>query len=81
MHIEEYRKNIDDIDKKIISLLDERLEVCKEIGKYKKENNLDVLDAKREEEKIKSIKEDTCKNSDAIIDIYEKIMDVSKKVQ
>lgn len=81
MNLEDYRKDIDNIDQKIVSLLDERLNTCKEIGKYKKENNLPVLDSKREEEKIKSIKDNELTNSDLIAQIYEKIMEVSKKVQ
>ena len=80
MNLEDYRKNIDNIDQKIVSLLDERLNTCKEIGKYKKENNLPVLDSKREDEKINSIK-DNAENKELVVEIYKKIMEESKKVQ
>ncbi len=47
--IHELRRRIDEIDKKIIELLDERMNVVKEIGRVKKEMNMEVRDSSRED--------------------------------
>lgn len=50
MAIDKLRKNIDIIDKNIIDLLNERFKISEEIKNYKIENNLPVLNMKREKE-------------------------------
>ncbi|MDZ7822182.1 MAG: chorismate mutase [Candidatus Marinimicrobia bacterium] len=50
------RKKIDKIDKKLLQLLDERMELAEEIGRIKKARSLPVLDALREEELVKKLK-------------------------
>ena len=51
--IEDYRKKIDDVDKEIIKLYEKRLNISYDIGKYKIENNIPILNKEREEEIIK----------------------------
>lgn len=41
------RKQIDELDNDLISLLAKRMRVCREIGQYKKEHNMTVLQANR----------------------------------
>lgn len=41
------RKQIDDIDNQLMGLLSKRMRVCREIGKFKKEHNMTVLQATR----------------------------------
>lgn len=79
MNIEDYRKQINEIDKKLATLLDERLDVCKKIGEYKKENNIPVLDSRREEEVFANIK--TNAKHEEVVEIYKEIINQSKKVQ
>lgn len=50
--MKQYRKEIDQIDGKIAALLEQRLDLAAEIGKYKQSRGLPVLDEKREREKI-----------------------------
>ena len=50
--IAELRERIDGIDREIIALFNERTDVAAEIGAYKREMGLPVLDAAREREKI-----------------------------
>lgn len=45
--LKRYRKQIDEIDDKLISLFSERKNVVKKIGEIKKINKLPVLDKKR----------------------------------
>jgi len=44
------RKKIDEIDEKFVLLLKDRMELCKRIGKIKKEEGLAVKDLRREDE-------------------------------
>ncbi len=43
------RKKIDTIDENLVILLKDRIELCKRIGKIKKETGLGVKDIRREE--------------------------------
>jgi len=45
--LEEYRSEIDKLDAEMIDILARRLEVIDSIGKYKKENNITILQLKR----------------------------------
>ena len=44
------RKKIDEIDEKIVLLLKERMELCKNIGSVKRESGLPIKDHRREDE-------------------------------
>ena len=57
MNLEEYRKKIDDTDEEILRLVSERMAIAGEIAKYKNENGLPILDAKRERDKLAAISE------------------------
>ena len=46
--LEKCRVEIDEIDRKIIELFEKRMEVVKKVTKYKKDNNLPILDSSRE---------------------------------
>ncbi len=81
MKLDNYRKKIDKIDKKIEKLLESRLELCKEIGTYKKENNLEVLDQNREDAILEKIDSSNLKHKDEIKEIYKEIFNEGKKVQ
>jgi chorismate mutase/prephenate dehydratase len=50
LSLEENRKKINKIDEGLVKLLDERVAVCKEIGKIKAADNIEVMDMNRERE-------------------------------
>ncbi len=77
--IETLRNKIDDIDNEIISLLDSRFELSKEIGKEKAKENISIADQNREEEIL--AKTEKTKNKDAIKATYKTIFEQSKKLQ
>lgn len=52
-----YRKEIDEIDEKIIQLLADRIRVVEKIKEYKKENSILFFDEKRYSEVIVTRKE------------------------
>lgn len=56
MKLDKYRSEIEAIDKKIIELVKQRLKVSKEIGNYKKENNLPILNLQREQTLLNNYK-------------------------
>lgn len=77
------RGKIDRLDKEIIALLEQRMDVVTKIAAIKKQTNQKVLDSSREEQVIKKI-ETYLKNKDyqeAIEETYQGIMDASKKYQ
>ncbi len=81
MKLEDYRKNIDIIDTQIMVLLDERLEIVKEIGKFKSEHNIPVLDNSREKIIYEKINKLELTNKQEIADIYREIMKITKGMQ
>ncbi|MBE6091285.1 MAG: prephenate dehydratase [Clostridium beijerinckii] len=50
--IDDYRNKIDEIDKEITRLFEERMDVVITVGEYKKQNNLPVFNKAREDEVI-----------------------------
>ena len=54
-NIEEIRKEIDIIDERILDEFKERMLLSAKIAKYKKDNNIPVLDEAREKEKLSRI--------------------------
>ena len=51
----EYRDQINDIDKKLVDLLNDRAVVVRNVKKLKQKENLPLYDARREEELVESI--------------------------
>lgn len=50
MDLEDYRKEIDRVNHEIVDAVSRRMNVVDEIGQYKKQNGMDVVDESREEE-------------------------------
>ena len=75
--ISRYRRVIDSIDDKILNLLAERFLAVREIGKYKKEHNISIVDEKRIKEVMAKAKAAAIKNGfedNSFNDIYETII-------
>ncbi len=54
-NLSQIREKINELDNQIIDLWKERMETCLSVAQYKKENNLPVLDSKREAELLNRI--------------------------
>lgn len=80
--LEESRKQIDEIDRQLVELIESRMETAGEIAAYKKENGLAVLDASRERSKLQQVAElsDERFRQD-ILQLYQLILDLSKGYQ
>ena len=78
-----YRKEIDNIDKEIVKLFEQRMEISSKIRDYKKNNNLQILNKEREKEviekNINNIKNDDIKKY--VIDLLNFIMEQSREYQ
>lgn len=82
MNLKEYRSQIDRIDKELMALLEERMDVVEKIGEYKRERGLPVLDASREAEKIKNLSSMADPSKERyLIDILKAIMATSRKME
>ncbi len=81
--LEQLRKSIDSLNKKIVDALNERAEVSMKIGKEKQRLDLAVLDEQRERQVIEQIlKLNTGPISDDdIVSIFREIMRISRKMQ
>ena len=81
--IKEIRNNIDDIDKKMAILFEQRMELVKDVALYKKDKGLPIGDAKREKSIIlktkNSISDENIK--EYYISFIKNNMDISKKYQ
>ena len=79
----ELRESINEIDKKLIDLLKERMDTSVKIGKYKSENNLSILNNNREKEVIENLKKynDNKLDNKFIERVWLQIMGYSKIIQ
>lgn len=55
MQLSEYRKQLDDIDGAIISLLAQRFEVTRQVGELKKSHHMPAQDPAREQRQMERI--------------------------
>ena len=82
MSLEKYRSNIDEIDDKIIKLLERRKFYSKCIGKIKKEKKVGILFNSRETEILCRLKTESKKLKNWEIDlIYKSIFTISRSIQ
>ena len=55
MELQELRSKIDEIDAQLTKLFEARMDVAAEIGAWKRENHMPVLDTARERDKLNAI--------------------------
>ena len=83
MELGELRKQLDEIDARIVALYEQRMAVCGEVAEYKIESGKPVFDKKREEEKLEAVKALT-ENEDnrrGVEELFEQLMSMSRKLQ
>ncbi len=83
MDLKELREQIDGIDRQLVKLYEERMEVSKHVAEYKISTGKKVFDKAREEEKIRAVKALTHNafNSHGVEELFEQIMSMSRKLQ
>lgn len=79
MDLEQLRDGINNIDHQLMELLDKRFELVKQVGEYKKENKLPIVDNDRQ--KFILEKANNFNNSSSIKKIYQQIFTTSCEVE
>lgn len=81
--LEEYRGQIDAIDREMVQLFLKRMEVTGKVGEYKKERGIPVLDAERERRVIaaKAASTDDPLRKADLAELYASVMAISRRQQ
>ena len=80
--LETLRQEIDSIDTQIFDLFEQRIAVAKQIGAYKKEHELAVLDSSRENAKRDQVKATVSNELEPYaLELLEVLMNAAKAVQ
>ena len=83
MDIADWRKKIDEIDRRLVQLLNERARCAVEIGKVKRQNALPIREPQREKEVLQHVldaNQGPLKN-DALQRVFERIVDEGRVLQ
>ena len=83
MDIADWRKKIDEVDRRLVELLSERARAAVEIGRLKRDTNLPIYEPERERvvfENVKKLNQGPLPGKD-LVRIFERIMDVMRNVQ
>jgi chorismate mutase len=83
MDISDWRKKIDDLDRKLAALLNERANAAAEIGRLKRNTKLPIYEPEREREVIANVQRLSTGPLAPrdLAQIYERIMDVMRSIQ
>ena len=82
MDISDWRKKIDDLDRKLVELLNQRAQAAIEIGRLKRNTDLPIYEPEREREVIAKRRANPGPLADRdMLRIYERIMDVMRSIQ
>lgn len=81
--LQDCRKEIDVIDKKILELFERRMHVCENVAEYKIHTGKQVLDPQREQEKLKTLRGFAHGefNELGVQELFQQIMAISRKRQ
>jgi chorismate mutase len=83
MDISDWRKKIDELDRKLAALLNERAAAAVEIGRLKRNTSLPVYEPERERSVIENVQRSNAGPlaQRDLAQIYERIMDVMRSIQ
>jgi chorismate mutase len=81
--IADWRRQIDELDRRLVELLSERARAAMEIGRLKRNTNLPVYEPERERivfENVQKLNHGPLPGRD-LVRIFERIMDVMRNIQ
>lgn len=83
VELTDLREQIDSIDRQIVSLYEQRMQVCQDVARYKIDTGKKVLDRTRERQKIDSVVGMVPNDYDkkGVQELFEQIMATSRKLQ
>lgn len=79
--LDEIRKEIDEIDSQLLPLIIKRMDAAKKVAAIKKENNIPILNTKREEEILNKMSTKGGEYGSAVKVAYSTFMDISRALQ
>ena len=83
MDIADWRKKIDEIDCKLVELLNQRAQAARAIGRLKRNTNMPIYEPDREKTIFNNVQQENrgpLQHRD-LVQIYERIIDVMRKIQ
>jgi chorismate mutase-like protein len=83
MSIEDWRKRIDEIDGRLLELLNERTRCVIEVGKIKKAQNVRIYDPEREREILRRMKEQNRGplDEEGLQRLFERVIDECRRIE
>ena len=80
--LKQCREEIDLVDRQLVELFQKRMHIAEEIAAYKSPHEMNVLHSAREEEKLNTVRSLAEPDyEDATAELYEKIMELSRRQQ
>ena len=83
MDISEWRKKIDELDRKMVELLNERARAAQEIGRLKRSTDMPIYEPDREKkifENVKQVNRGPLTGLD-LTQVFERIIDIMRNLQ
>jgi chorismate mutase len=83
MDIADWRKRIDEIDQKLVEILNQRAQAAQEIGRLKRQTDIPIYEPDRERIVLTRVQEQNRGplQHRHLMQIYERIMDVMRNIQ
>ena len=83
MDIADWRKKIDELDRRLVELLNQRAQAAHEIGKLKRDIGMPIYEPDREQAvfgNVRKVNKGPLPDQD-LLRVYERIMDVMRQIQ
>ncbi len=79
----ELRKDIDEIDRKMVELFEKRMDISRQVAEYKVTVGKKILDRERENQKLEAVRAMTHNefNAHGVEELYKQLMAMSRKLQ
>lgn len=83
VELSETRKKIDEVDRQIVELFEERMRLGNDVAEYKRAVGKPILDKEREREKIETMRSIATNefNKKAVEELFQQLMSLSRKYQ
>lgn len=83
MDISDWRQKIDELDRKLVDLLNRRAQAAHEIGRLKRDAGMPIYEPDREQavfDNVRHVNRGPLPDHD-LLNIYERIMDIMRQIQ
>lgn len=83
LDLQEIRNKLDEVDKELVSLFEERMKLCAEVAEFKIRTGKPVYDKEREQQKLESVGALAHSefNRQAVTELFSQIMTISRRYQ